>query len=191
MSAEVPILGTDRFELRLADESDVPQLLSYRRENADHFEPFEPVRSKDHFTDGYWKRQVETDRQQFEAGLAVRLYIFEPGPEPRVLGLTAFSNIVRGPFQSCFLGFALAESRQGKGLMTDALRLGIGYMFGEMNLHRISANYLPHNLGSAAVLKRLGFTVEGYARDYLLIEGRWQDHILTSLLNPGWAPPAG
>ena len=66
--------------------------------------------------------------------------------------------------------------------MTEALRLGIRYMFDEMHLHRISANYMPHNTPSAAVLKRLGFTVEGYARDYLQIEGRWQDHILTSLL---------
>jgi ribosomal-protein-alanine N-acetyltransferase len=191
MSMGPPTLRTDRFELRPADESDVPQLLSYRLANADHFEPFEPERSADHFTDGYWLRQVESDHQQFEAGLAVRLYIFEPGPGAAVLGLVAFSNIVRGPFQSGFLGYALAESQQGRGLMTEALRLGIDYMFGEMNLHRISANYLPHNTRSAAVLKRLGFTVEGYARDYLRIEGRWQDHILTSLLNPDWVPPAG
>ena len=75
--------------------------------------------------------------------------------------------------------------------MTGALRLGIEYMFGEMNLHRISANYMPDNTRSGAVLKRLGFTVDGYARDYLRIDGRWQDHILTSLLNPGWTPPAG
>ncbi len=191
MSMGFPTLGTDRFELRLAGETDVPQLLAYRRENADHLEPFEPARSADHFTEAFWARQVETDRQQFEAGLAVRLSIFEPGPGAAVLGLVAFSNIIRGPFQSCFLGYALAENQQGRGLMTEALRLAIDYAFGEMNLHRISANYLPHNTRSAAVLKRLGFTVEGYARDYLLIGGRWQDHILTSLLNPEWRPPIG
>jgi len=70
--------------------------------------------------------------------------------------------------------------------MSEAVRIGIDYMFAEMNLHRISANYLPHNTQSAALLKRLGFTVEGFARDYVRIEGRWQDHILTSLLNPDW-----
>jgi ribosomal-protein-alanine N-acetyltransferase len=135
-------------------------------------------------------RQVERDHDEFEAGLSVRLYIFEPGFGAHVLGLVSFSNIVRGPFQSCFLGYALAERQQGRGLMTGALRVGIDYMFGEMNLHRISANYVPQNTRSAAVLKRLGFAVEGYARDYLMIDGRWQDHILTSLLNPAWDPPA-
>ena len=72
--------------------------------------------------------------------------------------------------------------------MTESVRMGIDYMFREMHMHRISANYMPHNTASAAVLKRLGFAVDGYARDYLQIGGRWQDHILTSLLNPDWSP---
>ncbi len=183
-----PSIGTDRFELRLATESDVPQILAYRLENADYLAPFEPTRAADHFTAAFWLRQVEIDRQQFEAGLGVKLFMFERGPEPSVLGLVSFSNIIRGAFQSCFLGYALAERQQGKGLMTEALRLGIAYMFDEMHLHRISANYLPHNTRSAELLRRLGFTVEGTAKDYLRIEGRWQDHVLTSLLNPAWSP---
>jgi [ribosomal protein S5]-alanine N-acetyltransferase len=191
MGAQVPRLVTDRYELRLADESDVAQLLSYRRENADHFRQFEPVPAADHFTEAFWIRQVETDHHEFETGQSVRLYLFEPGAGTPVLGLVSFSNIVRGPLQSCFLGYALDQRQQGRGLMTGAIRLGIEYMFGEMNLHRISANYMPDNTRSGAVLKRLGFTVDGYARDYLRIDGRWQDHILTSLLNPGWTPPAG
>jgi ribosomal-protein-alanine N-acetyltransferase len=185
-SVAPPRLATDRFELRLPDETDVPQILAYRRENADYFEPFEPVRPADHLTEAYWLRKVETDRADFEAGQAVRMTLFEPGPAAPALGIVAFSNIIRGPLHSCFLGYALAEKRQGKGLMSEAVRIGIDYMFAEMNLHRISANYLPHNTQSAALLKRLGFTVEGFARDYVRIEGRWQDHILTSLLNPDW-----
>ena len=189
MSGAPPRLVGEGFELRLADVSDVPRILAYRRENADFFAPFEPLRDADHFTEDYWLRQVETHRVEFEEGRAVRMVMLQPAPDSRVLGIVAFSNIVRGPLQSCFVGYALAEDQQGKGLMTEALRLGIRYMFDEMNLHRISANYLPHNTSSAAVLKRLGFTVEGFARDYLLIDGHWEDHILTSLLNPDWSPP--
>ena len=64
----------------------------------------------------------------------------------------------------------------------------IAFAFGPLNLHRIRACYLPTNARSGAVLRRLGFVVEGYARDYLLIDGRWQDQILTSLINPDWQP---
>jgi len=55
-----------------------------------------------------------------------------------------------------------------------------------MNLHRIMANYVPTNERSASVLKKLGFQVEGYARDYLYLNGKWRDHILTSLTNKDW-----
>jgi len=101
-SVAPPRLATDRFELRLPDESDVPQILAYRRENADYFEPFEPVRPADHLTEAYWLRKVETDRADFEAGQAVRMTLFEPGPAAPALGIVAFSNIIRGPLSRVF-----------------------------------------------------------------------------------------
>jgi ribosomal-protein-alanine N-acetyltransferase len=45
------------------------------------------------------------------------------------------------------------------------------------------ANYVPTNERSGRLLRRLGFVVEGYARDYLFIGGRFQDHVLTALTN--------
>ncbi len=87
------------------------------------------------------------------------------------------------------MGYSLAETEQSKGYMTEALQAAIQYVFQELNMHRIMANYMPHNQRSGNVLKRLGFVVEGYARDYLLIKGQWQDHILTSLTNPNWQIP--
>lgn len=56
-------------------------------------------------------------------------------------------------------------------------------------MHRIMANYMPHNQRSGALLARLGFEREGYAKDYLLIDGKWQDHVLTALTNKEWLPP--
>ncbi|MDG2718812.1 30S ribosomal protein S5 alanine N-acetyltransferase, partial [Vibrio parahaemolyticus] len=53
---------------------------------------------------------------------------------------------------------------------------------------RIQAGYMPHNKRSEAVLEHVGFNREGYAKDYLLINGEWQDHVLTSLINPNWQP---
>ena len=52
------------------------------------------------------------------------------------------------------------------------------------------ANYMPDNLRSAALLKRLGFEVEGLAKNYLYINGQWRDHVLTSLTNADWNPRA-
>ena len=86
------------------------------------------------------------------------------------------------------MGYNLAEAQQGKGYMTEAVRVAIKYVFEELNLHRVMANYMPHNQRSGNLLKRLGFVVEGYAKEYLLINGRWEDHIQTSLINYNWKP---
>lgn len=84
------------------------------------------------------------------------------------------------------MGYSLAAAQQGKAYMSEALKLAIAYVFTQLNMHRIMAAYLPHHQRSAKLLKRLGFVVEGYACDYLTIDGRWQDHILTSLTNRNW-----
>jgi ribosomal-protein-alanine N-acetyltransferase len=78
------------------------------------------------------------------------------------------------------------SKEEGKGLMFEALREAIRYVFVEKRLHRIMANYMPSNVRSANLLKKLGFVEEGYAKEYLLINGRWEDHILTALTNRGW-----
>jgi len=101
-----------------------------------------------------------------------------------VLGVCNFTQIARGTMQSCHLGYALAANHEGQGLMREALTAAIDYLFLELELHRIMAGYMPHNERSAGLLARLGFEIEGHARQYLRIDGKWQDHVLTALINP-------
>jgi ribosomal-protein-alanine N-acetyltransferase len=73
--------------------------------------------------------------------------------------------------------------------MGEAVTAAVRYAFADLGLHRVKAAYLPGNERSGRLLRRLGFAVEGYARDYLLIAGRWQDHVLVGRTNPDWLPP--
>lgn len=73
--------------------------------------------------------------------------------------------------------------------MYEGAQAAIRYMFRQQRMHRIMANYMPHNQRSGALLKRMGFEKEGYAKDYLLINGKWQDHVLTALINQEWTAP--
>ncbi len=104
-----------------------------------------------------------------------------------MLGRCSYTNIVRGAFQACNLGFSLAETAQGQGLMKRSLEVTNRYCFEHMGLHRIMANHLPHNLKSQRLLQSLGFEQEGYARAYLKIAGVWEDHVLRALINPNHA----
>ena len=135
---------------------------------------------------GYWRERLDRQVEQFQAGTAYAFSIFDraTGADGPFLGYVNFSEVVRGVFLACYMGYALAETAQGQGFMAEACRAGIDYIFNEVRLHRIMANYMPANARSAAVLERLGFTVEGTAKDYLFLAGAWQDDVLTSLTNP-------
>jgi ribosomal-protein-alanine N-acetyltransferase len=62
--------------------------------------------------------------------------------------------------------------------MTSALTAAIEFAFDGLRLHRVEAACLPSNEASRRLLERTGFVHEGYARQYLKIAGKWQDHLL-------------
>ncbi|BAY15380.1 ribosomal-protein-alanine acetyltransferase [Anabaenopsis circularis NIES-21] len=186
MNSELPIITSDRLLLRIAIKEDIPQILKYFRENKAYLTPFYPQWVDDFFTEEYWEYQLENTFLEFIHDQSLKLFIFSKKNPKLIVGTINFNNFIRGAAHFCYVGYSLAENEQGKGYMTEALKEAIQYVFDDLNFHRIMANYMPHNQRSGNVLKRLGFVVEGYARDYLLINGKWQDHILTSLINPHW-----
>ncbi len=178
-----PLIRTRRLLLKLPPPSMAAQVTAYVDANREHHEPWSPAFPENYFTQKYWRERLRAARQEFLRGESLRLFFFRKNDEEeRVVGSCNFSNIIRGPFQACFLGYMLDKDSVGQGLMQEALSAAIRYVFDEMRLHRIMANYMPRNERSGRVLRRLGFNVEGYARDYLLIAGRWEDHILTALV---------
>lgn len=184
-----PVVRTPRLTVRMGAPQDVPAILRFYVENREFFQPTDPPRPTQFYSEAYWSKRLRAMAVDYVQDRACNLFLFAASDERDVLGAVNFSNFVRGAFQACYLGYALAESEQGKGLMTEALAAAIEFAWGTLKLHRIMANYLPHNERSASVLRRLGFVIEGYAKQYLFIDGRWQDHVLTSLTNDRWESP--
>ncbi|MFN3235921.1 MAG: ribosomal protein S5-alanine N-acetyltransferase [Pseudomonadales bacterium] len=182
-SLEFPRLQTPRLVLRFLQVDEAEKILRFRLENREHLGPWEPLRRPEYYTLSYWQLQLQVLRRDYQQGSSLCLTILNID-ESEVLGVCNFTNIVRGTFQSCHLGYALAQRHEGKGLMAEALSSACAHVFSEMRLHRIMANYLPKNQRSGRLLTKLGFEKEGKARKYLLINGRWEDHVLTSLLHP-------
>lgn len=180
-------LQSPRLHLRHAQPSDIPAILNYYQDNQTHLAPFEPLKSADFYTHSYWEQEISQRLMETQGDKSLKLFIFLKHSPHSIIGSLNFSNFIRGVFQNCTVGYSLAESYQGQGYMREAMQVGIRYIFSHLKFHRIEANYLPHNQRSGNLLKRLGFTVNGYAPNYLYIAGQWQDHILTSLLNPASA----
>jgi len=86
------------------------------------------------------------------------------------------NEIVRGAFQSAYVGYFAFEPYAGKGLMHEAMKLVINLAFNELNLHRLEVNIQPRNVRSIRLIKSLAFRHEGFSPRYLKIEGEWKDH---------------
>ncbi len=126
---------------------------------------------------------VDGWQNNIASNVEVRFFILL---ENELIGIVGVTNLVRGAFQAAYFGYHLAELAQGKGYMTEALEEIIQFSFSALNLHRLMANYRPNNAASGRVLEKLGFVKEGFSEKYLLVDGVWEDHILTGLRNDQW-----
>lgn len=131
----------------------------------------------------YWSAELGRRQSAMQAGQAVHLVGFaKQGGGSDIGCLTSFWAIEHGDFQACTISFMLDESLQGRSLMYAAAAPAVKEVLSRYKLHRIMATHLPENLRSAALLRRLGFVVEGYARDFVMVNGQWRDNVLLSLL---------
>lgn len=105
-----------------------------------------------------------------------------------VVGVVNLNEIVRGAFQSAYLGYYGFAPHAGQGYMTEGLGLVLRHAFRDLGLHRLEANIQPGNRASRALVRRLGFRREGFSPRYLRIGGRWRDHERWAILREAWAP---
>ena len=131
----------------------------------------------------HWEAELPRRVQAMQQGQAVHLVGFLKEGDGQEIGcLTSFWAIEHGDFQACTLSFLLDQSLEGRSLMYGAVAPAVREVLARYQLHRIMATHLPENLRSAALLRRLGFVVEGYARDFVRVNGQWRDNVLLSLL---------
>ncbi len=175
------------FTLRTATIADAQMITHYFQNNRAFLKPWEPVREEEFFTVEGWTKKLIKLEELHRMNLGFYCLLIDVETQ-QMLGTISFSNVSRFPFHACSVGYSLAESAQGKGYMRRGLKLACEYMFKIQNMHRIQAAYMPHNQRSEAVLNALGFVREGYAQDYLLIDGEWRDHVLMSLTHQDWSP---
>ncbi|OVE49361.1 GNAT family N-acetyltransferase [Chromobacterium violaceum] len=84
------------------------------------------------------------------------------------------------------LGYWLADSHVGRGVMSRALALLMRYAFEELGLHRLELGCAPENLRSCRVAERLGFRLEGELRDAQFLNGRFWNMRCYGLLADEW-----
>jgi [ribosomal protein S5]-alanine N-acetyltransferase len=165
---------------RLIATGDAAPLADLARANREFLGPWEPIRPEEYFTVDGQRRAIEEALERYEYGTLVPHVIVD---RDQIVGRVTLTNIVRGAFQSCNLGYWVAFEHNGRGFATGAVREIMTVAFRELGLHRIEAGTLLHNIASQRVLERNSFERFGVAPRYLNIAGRWQDHALYQALS--------
>ncbi|MCB4379772.1 GNAT family N-acetyltransferase [Synechococcus sp. MU1644] len=176
------MLLTERTRVDAITVSDAEELHRYFERNLKHLEPWEPERTAGYHDLGAWKERARDQQRCAREGKSYHFAVrIAQGDE--IKGICNFNSVSRGAFLACYLGYSIDSRSEGHGLMFEALSTLIPFVFDTFGLHRIMANYMPSNERSGKLLHRLGFEKEGFAKSYLKIAGRWEDHVLTARVN--------
>src|SRR3954465_12367711 len=183
-SEQLPAIAGHGVFLRAPQMADYSEWAILREASRDFLTPWEPTWPVDDLTRAAFRRRIRRYSEDQRSDLAYPFFIFRKSDQALVGGLT-LANIRRGCAQAGSLGYWIGEPFARRGLMTGAVQALVPFSFGSLRLHRLEAACIPTNTASIKLLEKAGFVREGYARDYLCINGLWQDHLLFGCINSG------
>jgi ribosomal-protein-alanine N-acetyltransferase len=187
MPLEVPAIRTERLSLEPLREHHAMAFLAYYQRNRAYLQRWEPLRDETFYTEEHQRSEIAKTEADAKRGSCARFIAFEPRSDAIVASFNLW-NIRRGVIHAAIVGYSVDERRAARGYATEILQAIVRYAFGTLGLHRIETSYQPDNRASGRVLHKNGFIVEGYARDYLFLNGAWRDGVLVSLTNDAWLP---
>lgn len=188
------VLGFDRpkpgpksgaVKLRREKMSDWAEWARLRSVSRDFLGPFESRWPPDSLTRGAFARRLKRHVREHEVGSGHYFLIFRVEDGALVGGINIV-NVRGGIVQSGTLGYWIGAPFARRGYMTDALHAMLRFAFDDLSLNRVEAACLPDNVASRRLLEKCGFAREGYARQFLRIDGRWQDHLTFAILRDDW-----
>jgi ribosomal-protein-alanine N-acetyltransferase len=163
--------------LRTPQATDHAEWAALREQSREFLTPWEPTWPADDLSRGAFRRRIRRYTEDLRTDQSYAFLIFRSADGRLVGGLT-LANVRRGVAQAGSLGYWMGLPYVRQGYMTAAVRAVIPFAFGTLRLHRLEAACIPSNTASIRLLENTGFVREGYAREYLCINGIWQDHLL-------------
>jgi ribosomal-protein-alanine N-acetyltransferase len=174
--------------LRAPARADLKALVALQERNAEHRRPWGPLPPPGVTPDSpaAVAREIKAARREWREDRGYRMVIELRDDPGQLVGRASLSQVWRGNFGSCYLGYWIDQEMQGRGLMTDAVRTITSFAFGTLRLHRVQANVVPRNVASLRVLEKAGYRREGLAERYLQLAGVWEDHLMHAVTVEEW-----
>jgi ribosomal-protein-alanine N-acetyltransferase len=175
-----PLAGGERVFIRYPDPADAAAFVAAARRSRRLHGPWVDAPDTPEAFEGYLRRSRRSDQAGF---LICR------AQDGDLAGVANVSAIVRGAFQSGYLGYYAFTPHVRKGYLREGLELTVRYAFEHLDLHRIEVNVRPENVASVQLIRSLGFEPRSRSPRHLFLDGDWRDHVgYVRLREPG--PPA-
>ncbi|MBV8755615.1 MAG: GNAT family N-acetyltransferase [Hyphomicrobiales bacterium] len=181
LADQPPLIEGAGVFLRAPQAGDYAEWVALREASRAFLTPWEPTWPADDLTRSAFRRRLRRYAEDQRNDQAYAYFLFRSGDQVLVGGLT-LANLRRGVAQAGSLGYWVGAPYARRGYMTAAVSALIPYAFTTLRLHRMEAACIPTNAASISLLEKTGFQREGYAREYLCINGQWQDHLLFARL---------
>ena len=173
----LPSVVGEGVMLRTPQATDHTEWAALREQSREFLTPWEPSWPADDLSRSAFRRRIRRYTEDLRSDQSYAFLIFR-STDGRLVGGLTLANVRRGVAQAGSLGYWMGLPFVRHGYMTAAVRAMIPFAFGTLRLHRLEAACIPTNIGSIRLLENTGFIREGYAREYLCINGIWQDHLL-------------
>jgi ribosomal-protein-serine acetyltransferase len=164
-------------ELRLVEERHAPALFAAidreRQQLRQWLNWVDATRTEDDIV-AFIRRSME----QFASNRGFSAGIWADGCVAGVIGL----HHIEWQHRKAEMGYWLAREFQGRGIATAAARAVTDHVLVELELNRMEIQCAVGNTRSSAIPKRLGFSFEGTLREGQLLNGRYVDLEVYSML---------
>jgi ribosomal-protein-alanine N-acetyltransferase len=177
----LPTIEGQGVTLRLPQMAEFEEWAALRTASRDFLTPWEPSWPADDLTRAAFRRRLKRYAEDWRTDQSYAFFIFRKQDNLLLGGLT-LANVRRGVAQAGSIGYWLGMRFARNGYMSAAVKGVLPFCFETLRLHRVEAACIPTNTASIRLLERCGFLREGYARQYLCINGVWQDHLLFARL---------
>lgn len=175
----------ERVYLRHPAPADRDEFLELRRTSRALHAPWEPLPQGDPPVSPVSERAFQTFLASADTE-AVQRHLVCRAQDGAILGYFGLSQIVRGAFCSCYMGYWTGAPFVRMGYATEGMQLTLQRAFTQLGLHRVEANIIPDNQPSLALARRCGLRREGYSPRYLKIAGEWRDHERWAITFEDW-----
>ncbi|MBI2578024.1 MAG: GNAT family N-acetyltransferase [Candidatus Wildermuthbacteria bacterium] len=125
---------------------------------------------------------IQESRKRHAEGNGFDLGIWH---KEKLIGVIGLHNVSKDSART-EIGYWLSKEMQGKGIMVQSCKALIGYLFDELNFHRVEIRCASENEKSCAIPEKLGFAYEGTLRKTSWLNDHYIDLKIYGLLREEW-----